>query len=111
MIRYTTPSIPLTVEGVDLTGNDIYVSLEQMKHKLVKTGDDLIVTTDTHGQVTDTIITFVLSQEESALFDFGKSCSIQVNYINNAGVRDATDIATIGVMENLLDEVIEYGQA
>ena len=109
MINYTTPTITLTVEGVDISANDIYVSLEQGKIELTKSGSDLIVTTDTHGQVTDTVITFTLTQEESATFNFGKSVSVQVNYISAQGVRDATEIKTIGVMRNLLDEVIAYG--
>ena len=109
MINYTTPSISLVVESVDLTGNDVYVSLEQGSHELTKTGSDLIITTDTHGQQTDTEIVFTLSQTESAAFNFGKSVSVQVNWINASGVRDATEIKTIGVMRNLLDEVIEYG--
>ena len=109
MINYTTPSISLVVESVDLTGNDVYVTLEQGSHELTKTGSDLIITTDTHGQQTDTEIVFTLSQTESAAFNFGKSVSVQVNWINASGVRDATEIKTIGVMRNLLDEVIEYG--
>lgn len=109
MINYTTPTITLTVEGVDISANDIYVSLEQGHIELTKSGSDLIVTTDTHGQVTDTVITFTLTQEESATFNFGKSVSVQVNYISAQGVRDATEIKTIGVMRNLLDEVIAYG--
>ena len=109
MINYTTPSISLVVESVDLTGNDVYVTLEQGSHELTKTGSDLIITTDTHGQQTDTEIVFTLSQTESASFNINKSVSVQVNWINTSGVRDATEIKTIGVMRNLLDEVIEYG--
>ena len=109
MINYTTPSISLVVESVDLTGNDVYVTLEQGSHELTKTGSDLIITTDTHGQQTDTEIVFTLSQTESASFNISKSVSVQVNWINASGVRDATEIKTIGVMRNLLDEVIEYG--
>ena len=109
MINYTTPTISLTVEDVDLTGNDVYVSLEQGKTELTKTGTDLIIDTETQGQQTDTTITLTLSQTESASFDFGKSVSVQVNWINSSGVRDATEIKTIGVMRNLLDKVISYG--
>lgn len=105
MINYTTPTISLTVEEVDLTGNDVYVSLEQGNHELTKSGSDLIISTD-EG---DTNIIFTLTQEESASFNFGKSVSVQVNYISPTGVRDATEIKTIGVMRNLLDEVIQYG--
>lgn len=109
MITYTTPTITLTVEGIDLSSNDVYVSLEQGTHLVHKTGTDLVITTDTHGQVTDTIITLVLTQEETASFNVGKAVSVQVNYINSSGVRDATEVKTINVMRNLLNEVVTYG--
>ena len=105
MIRYTTPAISLLVEGKDLTGQDVYVSLEQGKTKLTKTGTDLVMTVTEEG----TEIVFTLSQTESAMFDYGTSVSIQVNFINSSGVRDATESKSIGVMRNLLDEVIAYG--
>ena len=109
MINYTTPTISLTVEEADLSGQDVYVTLEQGNLKLTKTGNDLIIDTETVQQITNTSITFSLTQEESAAFNFGKSVSIQVNWINSSGVRDATEIKTIPVMRNLLDEVIAYG--
>ena len=109
MINYTTPTIKLIVEGVDITGKDIYVTLEQRCVKLIKKGSDLIVEAETIEQNTDTIITFVLTQEESARFDFNKNVYIQVNWIASNGVRAATEIKAIGVMKNLLDEVISYG--
>ena len=109
MINYTTPSISLTVENRDLTSQDVYVTLEQGNIELTKTGADLVITTDTHNQITDTNIVFVLSQEESAMFAFNASVAVQVNWINSSGVREATDIKVIGVMRNLLDEVIAYG--
>lgn len=109
MINYTTPTIRLIVEGKDITANDIRVTLEQGKTELTKKGTDLTVQAVTHGQVTDSEITFVLSQTESGAFDFNRSVSIQVNWITSDGVREATNIQTLPVMRNLLDEVIEYG--
>lgn len=105
MINYTTPTISLTVEGIDLTGKDVYVTLEQGCHQLTKKGNDLAVTIED----TDTNIALTLTQEESAIFDFNRNASIQVNWISSNGVRSATDIKKIDVMRNLLDEVIEYG--
>lgn len=104
MINYTTPTITLTVEGVDITQHNVYVSLEQGVRELTKTGSDLIL----QSQQTDTVITFTLTQEESASFDFRKNVSIQVNWITSGGVRAATEIKSIDVMRNLLDEVIQY---
>lgn len=109
MINYTTPTISLTVEGVDLSGMDVYVSLEQGQKELTKTGGSLIIEPIIGTGTTDTSIVFALTQEESASFDFGKSVSVQVNFINASGVRDATEIKAVPVMRNLLDEVIAYG--
>ena len=109
MINYTTPTISLVVEGADLSGNDVYVSLEQGTHELTKSGTSLNITTETVQHVTNTNITLTLTQEESASFDYNKNVSVQVNWITSGGVRSATEIKTIGVMRNLLDEVIEYG--
>lgn len=115
MIRYTTPAIPLLVEGKDLTqGQEIYVSMEQGPKDfptaaLEKRDSDLTISTETHGQITDTSITFTLTQEESAMFNLNQSVEIQVNWINASGVREATEIKRIPVMRNLLDRVIAYG--
>ena len=109
MINYTTPTISLVVEGINLSSRDVYVTLEQGRHKLTKKNADLIITTETIQQITNTNIYFTLTQEESASFDFNKNVAIQVNWINSSGVRDATEIKAISVMRNLLDEVIEYG--
>lgn len=106
MINYTTPTISLVVEGTDISTHDVYVTLEQGKKKLTKSGADLHITTETHGQTTDTNITMTLTQEESASFDYNRNVAIQVNYITSQGVRDATEMKNIGVMRNLLDEVI-----
>lgn len=105
MINYTTPTIQLIVEGVDITGKDAYVTLEQGCKELTKSGSDLTVS----AEDADTNITFVLTQEESAIFDPNKNVFIQVNWIASNGVRAATEIKAIGVMKNLLGEVINYG--
>ena len=104
MIRYTTPTITLIVEGVELGSEDIYVTLKQGAVELTKSGADLTVSADE-----DTTITFGLSQEESAEFKENLSVAVQVNWITASGVRAATQIQSISVFKNLLDEVIEYG--
>lgn len=108
MIQYTTPTISLSVEKVDLTGKDIYVSLEQGNIRLTKSGEDLTVSVETVEQQPITSISFILTQEESATFNENKSVSVQVNWISSDGIRAATMIKSFGVMRNLLDEVIAY---
>lgn len=108
MIRFTTPILPLEVEGVDLTQNeDVYVTLEQGRLELTKRGNDLAL--EYNAETETTSISFSLSQEETAAFNVDKAVAIQVNFINSSGVRDATNIAHISVMRNLLDRVVNYG--
>lgn len=106
MTNYTTPSLSFEVEGIDLTTYKTIVSLEQDDVQLKKSGNDLTLSYDPETNVT--AITVVLSQEESAAFNYGRSVYLQVNFINAAEVRDATEIAKIPVMRNLLDEVVHY---
>ena len=106
MITYTTPALHLTVEGKLLTqDHDVRVTIVQGSYKLTKKGSDLTITA---GQ-TDTEIVFALTQEESGQFKWNKACEIQVNWIDQNGVREATEIGEIDVMKNLLDEVIVHG--
>lgn len=109
MINYTTPTIALTVEGVDITSCDVYVSLEQGSTELTKKGTELTLATETVGHNTNTNISFTLTQKESGSFNYNRPVSLQVNWINSSGVRSATEIKGIPVMKNLLAEVVEYG--
>lgn len=106
MINYTTPTLYATVKGIDLTvGYDVYVSLEQDRVQLDKSGEDL--TLETQGE--DTLISLKLSQMESAAFNFGKRVFVQINAIDENGNRLATGIKEVPVMRNLLDKEISYG--
>lgn len=108
MIRYTTPLLPLEVEGIDLTNNeDVYVTLKQGSNELTKSGTDLTIAYDSETDIST--IDFTLTQVETAAFYPGKAVDIQVNFINASARRDATNIVTIPVMRNLLDREIHYG--
>ena len=114
MIRYTTPALEYLVEGVDLTqGQDVYVSFEQELPcgtiSLEKHNSDLNMTTETHGQNTDTKIIVTFAQEESAKFAPEAPILVKVNWIDSDGVRDATETVVIYAEDNLLDRVITYG--
>ena len=109
MINYTTPTISLIVENIDISNMDVYVTLQQGCYEMTKRGADLVVTAVQNADNTvDTSIVFTLSQMESASFLFNHAASIQVNWISQQGVRGATEIKGIPVLRNLLDEVISY---
>lgn len=102
MIRYTNPPITLTVKGKDITDAEVYATIEQGDFRITKSGSDL----DMNEVGGDTEIAFTLTQEESALFDASRLTKVQVNWIDDQGMRYATKMANIQVFDNLLDEVI-----
>lgn len=106
MRRYTTPTIPMTVP-VDLTGAEIHVTIKQGARKLEKTGSDVTVVYDSESGKTELSVS--LTQEETGLFVAEKKVYVQVNWIFQNGIRDATNIKQISVSENLISEVIDYG--
>lgn len=100
MRRYTTPIEELTVEDIDLTLADIYVTLKQGDRKLTYTGNQLGV--EYNGK--DTVISLHLAQEESGSFAVG-SIWVQVNWTLD-GERNATEKVRVEVQDNLHDSVI-----
>lgn len=106
MIKYTTPTITLTIKGADITSYNAFVTIEQGASKLTKSGGDLTMEAVTVGERTDTKITLELSQTETALFKEGQRARVQVNWTTGDGTRGATKIKGVGVLGNLLNEVI-----
>lgn len=106
MKRFTTPTLKLGVP-LDITGSDIYVSIRQGANKLQKSGTAIVAVYDSADDVTELSVT--LAQDETAIFSVGSRVRLQVNWITPDGTRDATDIWSFEVTENLLNEVIEYG--
>ena len=104
MIPWTTPTIVLTisgVEGLDLSqAEEVIVTLKQGDYSLEKTGNDL--TLDGNK------ITIVLSEEESSQLLADHSCMCQVNwtYLNadQSIRRAATNITRIDIGRQLHQE-------
>ena len=106
MRRYTTPTLPMTVP-VDLTGAEIHVTIKQGARKIQKTGADVVSVYDSESGKTELSVS--LTQEETGAFLAEKKAYVQVNWILENGIRDATNIKQIDVSENLIAEVITYG--
>lgn len=104
MRQYTTPTLPLTVEGVDLTDCDyVWVTLSD-KAGAVVTKENPEMTLD--GE--DTEIEITLTQAETGQFAANQRVDVEVNWMKS-GVRGATEIAQIMVEENLLKEILPNG--
>lgn len=102
MIQFTTPAVTLTLKGVTFDGTEkVWVSIRQKESEI----DITDATVDTSGE--RPVITFTLTQEQTAGLALG-SALIQVNWMTSGDERGATDIATVNVTRNLLDEVKHY---
>ena len=98
MRRYTTPTIELTVEGVDLTSYTVYASFVQGRHSLDVEGAECAL--DEEG---NTIVTVPLTQLQTAGFQEG-SAKVQVNWLDLEGNRNATTIGKISIEANLIEK-------
>ena len=101
MRQYTTPTLTLTVEGHTLT-EDIYVTFSDQFRQKIFTIKNPPMTTTEEG----TEITVELTQEQTAKFATRSMIYVQVNWFTSNGKRVATDIAEVGVGENLLKEIL-----
>lgn len=99
MRRYTTPTVTVEVEGVDLTESTVLVTFQQRTNRLTVEGPSM----ELQGE--DTIISIPLSQLQTGGFAEG-SVEVQVNWLDGYGHRDATTVGAIKVERNLLAEVV-----
>lgn len=103
MRRGTTPTITIRVIGEDFADSTMYVTLEQGCTEMTKTGNDVIVTPTEEGST----VALFLTQEETLRFTKG-TARIQIRWINESGIAQASPIKTIDVSPILMDGVIEY---
>lgn len=100
MRRFTTPTVTVTVEDVDLTAQDVLVTFSQRNRTLTVEQPTMALVDG------DTAISIPLSQLQTGGFAEG-SVEVQVNWLDGNGHRDATTVGAIQVERNLLAEVVE----
>lgn len=120
MIRYTTPSHTLVVEGQDITAHDVYITYKQVNPDDIDTdypngiyhgGRTARETTITVQPITktlsgnDTVLTAYLTQAQTAQFKPGV-VRVQVNWKTSGGIRHATDVVKLPSFDNLYEEEI-----
>lgn len=100
MTQYTDVLINFTVNGVDMT--------TVSQPHITFTQDNMVL------DVTDISITdaqnfsLILNQAQTGRFKVG-NVKVQLNYINNVGKREASDIAEISATSNLLKRILSNG--
>ena len=107
MYQGTTPTIPLTFKGVDLSEAKIFLTFQDDRKKNVITfisGDDFTVAydgTDTKGEIE-------LTQEQTLDMSEG-NCIVQARFIFPDGRSGATEKAKVFVNSVIMKGVIDYG--
>lgn len=109
MRRFTTSEETYTIEGVNLTGCRVIVSYTQKIGRSNNAHEVHVSDTSVSYDGTDTIVTVNLTQEQTGGFMPGR-CQVEVNWISPDGKREGTEIITVGVEDNLLREVMAYGE-
>lgn len=101
MRRYTTPTLKLIVEGVDITETHVFITMAQQRQSLTLDAQDMAY------DGSDTTITVDFTQEQLADFSEGRA-QIQVNWVDTNNKRNATSAASVTILGNLLERVVEY---
>ena len=106
MVTWTNVAIPMTIDA-NLTGataDDIFVTFRQDNLRITKTGSDIISLSagDT------TTFTVMLSVADTASFSDSAPVQIMANYVID-GQRGATNVTTVPVFRNLLEEALPSG--
>lgn len=99
MRRYTTPTLHVKIQDVDISDMSIYVTISQYENTVTL---DNPTATYIGG---NTELELDLSQVDTSGFIAGKA-KIQINWKDAEGKRNATTIKTIHIDDNLLKEVI-----
>lgn len=98
--RGTTPTFTLTFtdNALDLTtASEVYVTFSENGNILTKKGDDLTVAAKQ--------IQVYLTQAETLAFKVG-TVEVQANWTYSTGDRAASEITSINITKQLLDEVL-----
>ena len=101
MRRGTTPTITCKITGADLSGSNIYITIQQG-------GTEITILNPTVETTEDgCIMVITLTQEQTLRLKKGVA-DIQIRWVDPNGTALATNVAQITVEKILRDGVIEY---
>ncbi len=95
MIQYTTPTHEFVVEGIDLSGCEVWVSYAQKGISV-----DVQASSVTYDDP-DTTVEVDLTQEQTGKFQSGQ-VQVQLNWLYPNGKRDAVEVKNLVVDRNLI---------
>ena len=104
--RGSTPTITLTISGVDLTDATTYFTIRQGTETLTKTtGEDPSIWIEVYEDGSDVCV--VLSQEDTLKFAEGVS-EVQIRWIDADGTAHVSGVTRMTFDKVLLEGVIEH---
>ena len=102
--RFTTPTVPVIIEGPDLSECDVYITFRQGPvSKTFKNPDS-----ERYEQGGYTAYYCAFTQGDSARFRPGRAVQVQANAVDTEGYRVMTNIASAKALPNLLDVREDY---
>lgn len=105
MYRGTTPTIPIRVKGIDLTGARLFLTFESPTKKQLTLECPGDFTVELDGE--DTVGYVELTQEQTLTFS-PIDYYVQIRWIDSDGNANTTDVQKINVKDVLLKGVIHY---
>ncbi len=105
MIRGTTPTFRLKINGAKLEGSSVYVTISQGAYGILMTKESSDLTITEEADIS--IVEVTLSQSETLSLKKG-SALIQVRWIDSEGVACATPIKEFAIADILFNGEIEY---
>lgn len=107
IFQWTSPDVKCELEGINLTGCSVWVSLQQGKTVELDVHDNVTVTYDATNNITTVVAP--LEQAQTAKLKKG-TVELQVNWVTPEGRRDATFIRKEEVYVNLLEREVSYDE-
>jgi hypothetical protein len=109
MYQGTTPTIPFTIKGMDLTQARVFITLQDQKTRKTQTydssGDRLVVSYS--AEENETTIQLTLTQEETLAISKGMVVA-QARWVLANDQAGASDKASLTVHDVINKEVITY---
>lgn len=107
MYRGTTPTLPISIIGADLTEAKLYLTIRGPKGEELTFHAPGDFTVEKDGE--DTVGELKLTQEQTMMLSAG-SCRAQIRWVTADGAAGATEETILSVRDVILKGVIRYDE-